>query len=186
MLLTSYAILWSSDFATFRSPEAGGSVGHIALNVGLNLAVGIIFAMGEEVGWRGYMLPRLSAIGLIPAMLLVGFLQGIWHLPIMLMTSYYHSAGNMLFVVPLFLVTLTLAGVFYGFLRVSTGSVWPVAIAHTFFNAAWNILGDFTLVRSPEAMEYLGGESGLLVIAGLSAAAVVLIRRMRAVNFIAS
>ena len=55
------------------------------------LAVGTLFALGEEIGWRGYMLPRLLGRGVVPAMLLVGFLHGVWHLPLMLTTDYYHN-----------------------------------------------------------------------------------------------
>jgi CAAX protease family protein len=82
--------------------------------------------------------------------------------------------------------TLTLAGVFYGYLRVWTQSVWPVAIAHAVFNSAWGILGDFTLAHSPDQFEYVGGESGVLVIAGLSVAGLVLARSKTSPGFSAA
>lgn len=38
---------------------------------------------GEEVGWRGYLLPRLaSAVGLGPASVVVGLIWAAWHLPL--------------------------------------------------------------------------------------------------------
>src|SRR4029079_19235148 len=91
----------------------------------LSMLLDVPLAFGEELGWRGYLLPQLSAIGPRRALLLSGLLQGIWHLPMLLLTPYYHSAGTPLIVVPLFLATLTLTGVIYGELRLMTGQGVP-------------------------------------------------------------
>jgi membrane protease YdiL (CAAX protease family) len=114
---------------------------------------------------------------LVAAMLIVGFLHGLWHLPLLLTTDLYHASGDPWIVAPLFLVTLTLAGVFYGYLRVTTGSIWPVAGAHAAVNIAWGISTEVSQTRS--ALEYIGGESGLLMICGLLAADAVLIQKLR-------
>ena len=121
----------------------------------------------------------MTGIGLITAMLVVGFLQGVWHLPLLLTTDYYHATGDRWIVTALFLITLTLAGVFFGFLRVWTGSVWPVAVAHAAVNMAWAISDELTLSRTPLVLENLGGESGLIVIAGLAIVDYFLLRRLR-------
>jgi membrane protease YdiL (CAAX protease family) len=42
----------------------------------------IMAALGEEFGWRGFLLPRLAAAwGLLPAALAIGIVWGVWHLP---------------------------------------------------------------------------------------------------------
>jgi membrane protease YdiL (CAAX protease family) len=184
ILVASYAILVAAGLATFAVPEAGRSIVQIAVNISLGLAIGLVLAFGEEIGWRGYMLPKLAAIGTVPAMLVVGFLHGAWHLPIMLMTPYYHAGGDPMIVVPLFLVTLTLAGIFFGFLRVWTGSVWPVAIAHAVYNFVWGVGSEFVTADRPETMEYIGGESGILVIAGLIVFAFILVPRTRGARMV--
>jgi CAAX protease family protein len=86
----------------------------------------------------------------------------------MLATPWYHSDGNKLIVVPLFLVTLTLAGILFGYLRFTTDSVWPCAIAHAVHNVVWDVLTGLTVASSSETLEYLAGESGILPILGLS------------------
>ena len=174
--LVGFAILSVAGLAAFAAPQMTGSVGFTAAKILLGFLIGTLLALGEEIGWRGYMLPRLVGLGVVPAMLIVGFLHGVWHLPIMLTTSFYHNTGNLLLVVPLFLATLTLVGVFYGFLRLWTQSVWPVAIAHATANMAWDIMNEITQTKSPLVVEYIGGESGLIVIGGLIVVCFLLLR----------
>ena len=101
-------------------------------------------------------------------MLVSGFLHGVWHLPLILMTPFYHSSGNRLIVVTLFLLTMTAAGVFYGYLRLKSGSIWPAALAHSAFNTFWETFMAWTLAAaSPLALEYLAGESGLITLVGV-------------------
>ncbi len=171
-------ILVSLGLTTLVRPEMLGPIAFIVAMLIANLIAGTVFALTEEVGWRGYMLPRMRGIGLVPAMLAVGFLHGVWHLPLLLTTDYYHSTGNPWIVTPLFLVTLTLAGVFYGFLRVWTGSIWPVAIAHSAVNISWGLSREVSATQSPAVLEYIGGESGLVMITGLLIADLFLIRLM--------
>jgi hypothetical protein len=113
----------------------------------------------------------------------VGFLHGVWHLPLMLTTNYYYNTGNPLLVVPLFLLTLTLAGVFFGFIRFWTGSVWAVAIAHAAANMAWELMTEMTQTRSALVHEYVGGESGVIMIAGLLVFSFFIIRYMKSGKF---
>jgi uncharacterized protein len=119
---------------TIEGPGAGGAV-----NLIVGFMAGTLIALCEEIGWRGYMLPRMRGFGPVTAMLIVGFLHGVWHLPLLLTTDLYHAGGDLRVVAPLFLVTLTLAGVFYGYLRVTTGSIWPVAAGYAAVNVAWGI-----------------------------------------------
>jgi uncharacterized protein len=165
--------LWASGLTGIASVHPGPA---LVLDLVVSLIVSSLFALGEEVGWRGYMLPRLLQIGPIAAMLVTGFLQSLWHLPIMMTTDLYHPGANLWIAVPLFVITITLAGVFFGALRMKTGSVWPAAIAHGAVNIGWELSFQLTETRTPLTTEYLGGESGLFMIAGLAVMAILVAR----------
>jgi membrane protease YdiL (CAAX protease family) len=173
------AVLAGLGLTTLAAPAIEGSGAGVAVNLLAGFIVGALFALLEEIGWRGYMLPHMRGFSSVTAMLIVGFLHGVWHLPLLLTTDLYHAGGEPWIVAPLFLVTLTLAGVFYGYLRVTTGSIWPVAVAHAAVNVAWGISMEVSQTKSAPVLEYIGGESGLLMICGLLAADVFLIRRLK-------
>jgi len=163
----AYGTAWSIGIG---QPNIPGGQGLLALPVKLliSIALGALLgALGEEVGWRGYLLPHLISLGRTRAMLITGFLHGIWHLPSMLLTPFYHSLGNRFIVVALFLLSITIAGVFYGYLRLTSNSVWPVAIAHRAVNTFWDQFATLTIAVSPIGLEYLAGESGLFTLIGI-------------------
>lgn len=105
---------------------------------------------------------------------LVGFLHGVWHLPLMLLTTAYHPVGNRFIVVPIFLATLTVAGIFFGYLRDASGSIWPVIITHGTFNAVLGTLDDSAVSDTPLTAEYLTGETGLFTLAAVMIGVVIL------------
>jgi membrane protease YdiL (CAAX protease family) len=148
-----------------------------AINLAINIVIVSFYAFFEEIGWRGYMLPKIATgyPRLAPA--LVGFLHGVWHLPLMLLTTAYNPAGNRLIVVPLFLAILTAAGVLYGYLRNASGSLWPVVIAHGTFNAVLGVLAGAAVADNPTTAAYLTGETGVFTLVALVILAWVLTRR---------
>jgi membrane protease YdiL (CAAX protease family) len=175
----AYGCVWLSGVARVVVPDGVEAPGPFVLDVLVSiLVVTLLGGIGEEIGWRGYLLPRLLSLGVRRAVLLSGLLHGLFHLPALLGTSLYHAQGNRAVVVPLFLATLTAAGVCYGYLRLTTGSVWPAALAHATFNIAWERLDAFTGTGSPLLLEYLAGESGVLTLGALTVVALWLGRRL--------
>ena len=122
----------------------------VLLNLIIAIMINSVFAIFEEIGWRGYLLPHFGAPGSFGAALLVGFLHGVWHLPLMLMTTAYNPAGNRLITVPIFLAVLTGAGVIYAYLRWTSGSIWPVIIAHGTFNAVLGAFAAAAVTQMPQ------------------------------------
>ena len=148
-----------------------------AINLAINIVIVSFFAFFEEIGWRGYMLPKLATRYPRMAPAIVGFFHGVWHLPLMVLTTSYNPAGNRLIVVPLFLAILTVAGILYGYLRNASGSLWPVVIAHGTFNAVLGTLAGAAVVENPTTAAYLTGETGVFTLLALIILAWVLVRR---------
>ena len=102
-------------------------------------------ATGEELGWRGFALPRLqSRHTALIASLILGSLHGLWHLPLWLRGD----ADHRLSVYPAFLIQAIGLAVIYTWLYNSTkGSVLLAVLFHTATNAP------LTLVLLPLGIE---------------------------------
>jgi membrane protease YdiL (CAAX protease family) len=139
----------------------------------------LTLSLGEEIGWRGYLLPKLLSVGWTRALVLVGLIHAAWHMPLIFLTPLYHSAGNRLIVLPLFVGTIVAVSFFFGYLRIYTGSVWPASLGHSVHNAAWGTLAAFTATSSPVVVnEYLVGDNGILILVGVAIAAIWVRRRL--------
>ncbi|NKY97946.1 CPBP family intramembrane glutamic endopeptidase [Nocardiopsis alborubida] len=97
--------------------------------------VNLIPALGEELGWRGWLLPRLMPLGTLPALLVSGVIWGLWHAPLILLGYNYPDAPGWLGLTAM-VAMCVLVGAVFGWLRLRSGSVWPAALAHAAFNGA--------------------------------------------------
>jgi membrane protease YdiL (CAAX protease family) len=134
-------------FARFSAPPDDW-----ARNVLLLCVTGPILAFAEEIGWRGYLQPRLAFLGERTAVLVIGLVWICWHLPYVLLTPDYHSDGN----------------------RV-------VVLAHFAHNATFAALTTYAISteRPVVVNEYLAGDTGLFVLIGTVVCAIWLSRSVR-------
>ena len=66
-----------------------------------NLVLMAVMFLGEEIGWRGYLLPRAQALmSRRRAAVAVGFVHGLFHMPLVLIGTTYDSVGNRWIVAP--------------------------------------------------------------------------------------
>ncbi|MEV4564813.1 CPBP family intramembrane glutamic endopeptidase [Nonomuraea sp. NPDC049419] len=104
----------------------------------------LVPALGEEWGWRGWLLPRLTAAnGAVMGLVYSGLIWGLWHAPITLLGYNYPRLGS--WAALAFIGFCTVGGVVIGWLRLRSGSVWPAVVAHASLNAVAGpvlLLGD--------------------------------------------
>ncbi|MBP2367515.1 membrane protease YdiL (CAAX protease family) [Pseudonocardia parietis] len=84
--------------------------------------VGVLPALGEEIGWRGWLLPKLMPLGPLPAILVSGVVWGTWHTPVLLLGYNYPHAPGWLAVASMSAMCI-LVGAVLGWLRLRSGSV---------------------------------------------------------------
>ncbi len=96
--------------------------------------VNAALAFGEELGWRGFLVPALRQYGTWPALVISGLIWGLWHAPVILL-GYNFGRTDMAGV--LLMTAGCLAwGVLLGWLRLRSASLWPAVFAHGAMNAA--------------------------------------------------
>ena len=123
----------------------------------LGIPLNMIFTFGEEFGWRGYLLPRLSPLGGVQAAIITGIVWGLWHAPIIILNGYNYPGHPWLGVVMMVIFTVALSMIF-AWLRFRSGSVWPSTLAHAAFNAQVG----FAIVFLSQADSLLRAPIGLI------------------------
>ena len=109
-------------------------VGGVALAFTFAVPFNMIFTFGEEFGWRGYLLPRLSPLGGVTAAVATGVVWGLWHAPLIILDGFNYP-GHPVSGVGMMVVFTTALGVIFAWLRFRSGSVWPSTLAHATLNA---------------------------------------------------
>jgi len=123
----------------------------------ISVPINTFASMGEEFGWRAYLLQKLmicfrrpaftigdsaamspespnstsgfNAAGAHEAALLTGIIHGVWHLPLILMTASLTPGVTVLTPVVYLLFTCSLS-ILLSWGTLNSGSVWPAAVGH--------------------------------------------------------
>jgi len=144
------------------------SLGSATLSALMHFPMHLFAAAGEELGWRGVLVPNLArtagskTIAFVP-----GAIWALWHYPDILFFDY-NVGTPAIFALTCFSISLIGAGAFLSWLRLASGSIWPAVVFHGVHNSV--ILGIFDRVTDPKAVTlYITSEFGV----GLSIASAV-------------
>lgn len=92
-----------------------------------------IFFLGEEYGWRYFLQPALQErFGKRKGVLLLGFLWGIWHLPV---NMYYYNPSQTFYSIVIQIAFCLAIGVFLGYVYMKTTNIWAVTFIHFLNNS---------------------------------------------------
>ncbi len=129
------------------------------------LPIFLIFAIFEEVGWRGYLSPKLDARGLnrFAASAIVAVVWATWHLPYIRELTWVYSSEDLAIFIPRFYLVCFAFSIIFGELRSLTGTFWAAVLIHAVGNAFGHPLAA-EYVKTVAEMEYLVSISNRLIL----------------------
>jgi uncharacterized protein len=186
--VVTYVIGWSTHLVRLTDPGAllgihlpGPPVVRVAIAVVLVWVIGgvyeLLFALGEELGWRGYMLTRLVKAEVPRPVLVTGIIWALWHMPIIFGGVYLtDNGGSTPVIAVLFALSILLQNQVICRLRLTSGSVWPCVAYH----AVWNSVIQAALAPATSGSHawWLVGEQGIILLV-VNLAGVLLLSRSR-------
>jgi membrane protease YdiL (CAAX protease family) len=141
----AYGIVWIFRLGAFGNPEFYDSLTksmHLGGPPWISIVLGIVLigtyglvrsvssALGEEIGWRGFLVPELSKTTSFTATSLIsGIVWSLWHYPILIYGDY--NAGTPTWYgLTCFTVMVVSSSFIFAWMRLKSGSLWTGAILH--------------------------------------------------------
>jgi len=133
----AYGIVWVTGLGAYdgtAAAEKGGLAPFLANALTLGVLQAALLALGEEIGWRGLLVPQMARITTFSrTALITGLIWGLWHVPLILFGNY--NAGTPWWFA-LLCFTVLIVGMNFAFtwLRLASGSIWPTVVMHASHN----------------------------------------------------
>jgi membrane protease YdiL (CAAX protease family) len=189
--LPVYLVVWCGGLGGFADAgfirQIAGQFGWSNFSPGLTLTLFVLFtgtlglvgktsrALGEEIGWRGFLVPELAKVVSFPAVgVISGLMWAAYHFPALLFADY--NAGTPAwFGLTCFTLMVVADSFVLAWLTLRSGSLWPAAIFHGSHNLfIQSILTPLT--KDNGRTNYIIDEFGLGLVITVTIAAIVVWR----------
>ncbi len=145
----AYAIVWAAGFGKVGNPQylnglaqamhlhgpawISSTVGVVLIGT-FGLIRGVASALGEEIGWRGFLVPELSrTFSFTGTAFISGIVWSMWHYPVLIFGDY--NAGTPTWYGLTCFTVMVVSGSFiFAWMRLKSGSLWTGAILHASHN----------------------------------------------------
>jgi len=141
----AYSIVWGLGLGGFGNPDFAKALAeqmHLNLPQWVSVTLGVVLigvyglirsvasALGEEIGWRGFLVPELSrTFSFTTTALISGIVWSLWHYPVLIYGDY--NAGTPTWYgLTCFTVMVVAISFVFAWIRLKSGSVWTGAILH--------------------------------------------------------
>jgi membrane protease YdiL (CAAX protease family) len=186
--LPVYLVVWLSGLGAFANldfiKKTAAQFGWSNFPPGLALALFVVLtatlgivgktsrALGEEIGWRGFLVPELAKVVGFPGVgLISGLMWAAYHYPVLIFADY--NAGTPVWYgLGCFTLMVVADSFILAWLTLRSGSLWPAAILHGSHNLF--IQSIFTpLTRDTGSTKYIIDEFGIGLVITITIAAVL-------------
>jgi membrane protease YdiL (CAAX protease family) len=139
--LVLYGFIWTSglgkipDELTLTMPV----IAKLALSAVIGPLLGSwISALGEEIGWRGFLVPQMAKLtSFTKTSLITGVIWAVWHYPLVIFSNYRSVAGSasggeipLWYALACFTITVIGLNFIFNWVRLKSGSIWTAMFLH--------------------------------------------------------
>ncbi len=144
-----YGFTWISGLGTFPSaefltnlaasyPGLAGTQGLLiftAIMSTLGVVSSMLSALGEEIGWRGLLVPEMAKIMPYTRVSFIsGAIWALWHMPLIFFADYKLPGVPVWYGAAMFLIMVIGISFVFAWLRLKSGSLWTAAVLHASHN----------------------------------------------------
>jgi CAAX protease family protein len=128
--LAIYVPVWLTGLGRFD----GDYLGKVLPFLPMAMVTGLLTALGEEIGWRGFLAPTFyRACGFGWAGIATGIIWGLWHVPL-IVGGGYDAGTPVWYGAACFMISVMNMAVMMAWMRLRSGSLWPAALYHGVHN----------------------------------------------------
>jgi len=147
--LIAYVIVWSFGLGGFPNHQfmeqlvtrmglpispIAATVLYVLLAGSFGLARGLASALGEEIGWRGFLVPELfKKVGFTGTAVISGVVWSCWHYPLLIWGDY-NSGTPTWYGLTCFTAMVISLSFLFAWMRLRSGSLWTGALLHASHN----------------------------------------------------
>jgi len=148
--LIAYVIIWVSGWGGFYNKDfakqISESIGLGQLSDGINITLYVILigifgtirsvanALGEEIGWRGFLVPELyKTLGYTKTSILSGLIWSVWHIPLLFFADYNLGTPSW-YAMTCFAVLIISISFILTWFRIRSNSLWTATLLHASHN----------------------------------------------------
>jgi membrane protease YdiL (CAAX protease family) len=179
--LPVYLVAWGMDLGGFAPDKWQVHEGQTALTGVLLIAsaglIGtLISGTGEEIGWRGLLVPELAKItSFRNTALISGLIWAAWHMPLVLGANYRGEGTSLAYSVVCFTLMVLALSFLMAWITLLSGSLWPAALLHAAHNLFVQSIFDYATFET-KRVDWLTGEFGVGIALTIAVAAWLLTR----------